>query len=310
MEQKQKNSLLIVVLLLLVVACIWAAQFNPFQKDRSEEDLPTFKIALAEEKITEVIMRGPKEVNHLKKTRNGAWTLNDSLSLDPAMHQVLMALLSSVEVQREVTGALKDEVLEQVADTGIDVRIMGEGLDRSFRVGGNPKQVNSYFVLADQVYLMQLPGYESYVAGMFEVKTLDWRNRSVLNASWQDITKMEVTYPNGESIQYAYEKGLIKMQQAPQADSVKVMDYVEQFSYFYVDQFLGEQHPAVQQLDNFKQAGNIQINTLDESRDLQLQFYINPDFNASLVQINGKEWGAVQLKRYEQLFAPKASMQK
>lgn len=302
LNQQNKNIALIIVLVVLVASCFWASQFNPYQNTVSETELPAFKVTDATNRLTKVVFKGPKVANELVKTNTG-WTVNDSLSLDPAMQQVLMALLEQVEVQRAVDGSLADDIVKQVLDSGIQVQLYTDNeILEEFVVGGNPKMVNSYFVQNGKAYLMQLPGYESYVAGMFEVKTLDWKNRSIFNGTWQDIVSLSLNYPNGDSLYFQYEKGLIKLQNKMQADSVKVMDYVETYNYFYVDQFLPANHEAVQQVADFEPAGSIIIEALDKQKNLKMAFYSHPDFNAILVHINNKDWAGIQKNRFLQYF--------
>ncbi len=82
-----------------------------------------------------------------------------------------------------------------------------------------------------------------------------------------------LNYADGDSLFFKYEKGLIKLQNAPNADSVKVMDYIETFNYFYVDQFLPPNHEAIQLFDEFIPAGNITIQALNEQQHLSMQFF-------------------------------------
>jgi hypothetical protein len=301
-KQQNKNIGLIIVLVVFIFACFWAAQFNPYQQSSSQNEAAVFSVENAVENLSKVVFKGPKFENMLEKTSTG-WTVNDSLSLDPAMQQVLVALLEKVEVQRVIQGSQATKIIQQLADTGIQVKLyVNEQLINEFTVGGNPKQISTYFVKKGKAYLMQLPGYESYVAGMFEVKTLDWKNRSIFNGTWQNIVSLSLEYANGDSLYFQYEKGLIKLQNKTSADSVKVMDYIETYNYFYVDQFLPATHEAVRKVKDFDVAGSITIEALDTQKRLKMEFFTHPEFNAILVLINGKDWAGIQKNRYEKYF--------
>jgi hypothetical protein len=261
-----------------------------------------FAIANPAERLTKVVINGP-DVSNTLELKNAAWSVNNKYKLDPAMQQVLMALLERVEVQREISGDLKKEIIQIAADTGIQVQIYADKQQlRDFKVVGNPSQIASYFVNNDKVYQMQLPGYESYVAGMFEVKTLDWRDRTIFNGTWQDIVSLTLECPDGDSLIFKYDKGLIKLQNRANTDSVKVMDYIETYNYFFVDQFLPENHEAVQMVSEFASAGKIRIQALDKNRNLKLDFFSHPNFNAILVKINDREWAGIQKARYNKYF--------
>jgi len=302
MTQQRKNILLIISLLVIIVLCIGAASYNPYRKTSSITKKDVFSIANPSERLNKVVIKGAK-VGDTLELSNSSWMVNGTYKLDPAMQQVLMALLERVEVQREITGELKEDILEVMEDTAIQVKIYAENqLIRDFKVVGNPDQIESYFITDGKVYQMQLPGYESYVAGMFEVKTLDWRDRTIFSGTWQDIVNLTLEYPDGDSLFFKYNKGLIKLQNRANADSVKVMDYIETYNYFFVDQFLPADHEAVEMVGEFTHAGEITINALDENRNLQLNFYSHPNFNAILVNINDEEWAGIQKARYNKYF--------
>jgi hypothetical protein len=302
MTQQRKNILLLVSLVVLVVLCVVAANYNPYKKTSSITQKDVFAIANPAERLTKVVINGP-DVSNTLELKNAAWSVNNKYKLDPAMQQVLMALLERVEVQREISGDLKKEIIQIAADTGIQVQIYADKQQlRDFKVVGNPSQIASYFVNNDKVYQMQLPGYESYVAGMFEVKTLDWRDRTIFNGTWQDIVSLTLECPDGDSLIFKYDKGLIKLQNRANTDSVKVMDYIETYNYFFVDQFLPENHEAVQMVSEFASAGKIRIQALDKNRNLKLDFFSHPNFNAILVKINDREWAGIQKARYNKYF--------
>jgi len=310
MTQQRKNTFLLISLVVLIVLCVAAASYNPYKKTSSITQMDVFAIANPAERLTKVVING-QDVNNTLELTNASWSVNNKYKLDPAMQQVLMALLERVEVQREISGDLKDKIIQIAADTGIRVQIYADKQQlRDFKVVGNPGQIESYFVADDKVYQMQLPGYESYVAGMFEVKTLDWRDRTIFNGTWQDIVSLTLEYPDGDSLFFKYDKGLIKLQNRANTDSVKVMDYIETYNYFFVDQFLPENHEAVQMVSEFATAGKIRIQALDQNRNLKLDFFSHPNFNAILVKINNEEWAGIQKARYNKYFPNSAQFLK
>jgi hypothetical protein len=161
--------------------------------------------------------------------------------------------------------------------------------------------MRSYFVKEEKVYLMQLPGYQSYVSGIFEVPENDWRDRVIFDGIWQDMVSLKINRPNDEEIEFLYDDRLLRIQNQ-QADTVEVMNFVERFNYFFVDQFLPEDHIALEKKESFEDAGTIKIEGLNKDKSLKLKLYKNPDFNAYLVNINGSEWAAIRNERMEKLW--------
>ncbi|MBK6266218.1 hypothetical protein JKA74_14325 [Marivirga sp. S37H4] len=307
--QKNKNIGLLVLLLVLVVGAIWAYQYNPYSQKSTTFDKQLFAVEDPAEQLTKISMQSDKISNVIEK-KDGVWRVNDTYDLDPSMKEVLMALLERISIQREVTGQEMESIKDQVLDTGIHVQLYGENdLLNEFKAGGSLATVSSYFLKDDQVYSMHLPGYQSYVAGIFEVKESDWRDRTIFPGTWQDIVSMEILEADGDSLEFKYDEGLIKWPH-PQADSVKVMDFVEQFNYFYVDQYLTKDNEVFRYKDDFQLKGKINIEALNSSRSLQMTFYTVPNFNAILVNFKDDEWGAIPIARANKFFPKKENLMK
>lgn len=307
-SQKKKNIALLAVLAVLIVASVWAFQYNPYQQKSTTFDKELFAVTNPRESLTKISMQSAK-VNNVLEKEGENWQVNDTFALDPSMKEVLMALMERISVQRVFTGEESERIKQQVLDSGIQVQLYGEqGLINEFTAGGDISTISSYFVKDGEVYLMQLPGYQSYVAGIFEVKANDWRDRTVFSGTWQDMVSLTIKESSGDSIKFSYDEGLLKWNH-PQADSVKVMDFVEQFNYFYVDQYLTSENEVFNYRDSFSKKGTIKIEALDASKNLEMTFYTVPDFNAILVQFKN-QWGAIPIARANKFFPEKKSLVK
>ncbi len=307
--QKNKNIGLLILLVVMVIGAIWAFQYNPYAQKSTTFDKQLFAVENPSERLTKISMQS-EQMNTVLEKKEGEWRVNDKYDLDPSMKEVLMALIERISVKREVTGQEKETIKEQVLDTGIHVQIYGEeGLLNEFKAGGSLSTVSSYFVTGDNVYAMHLPGYQSYVSGIFEVKENDWRDRTVFEGTWQDMVSLEIVLADGDSIKFEYADGLLKWQQ-PNADSVEVMNFAEQFNYFYVDQYLSKDNEVFEYSDDFQRKGRINIEALNSSKSLEMTFYTVPNFNAILVNFKDDEWGAIPIARANKFFPKKEELMK
>jgi len=300
-SQSRKNIVLLSVLAVLVLLSIWAYSYNPYERKSTSFEKDLFAIENANQTISKIELNGQDFTNVLEKKGN-AWVVNDKYRMDASMQQVFFKLLEQVSIQRPVTGDKIAQIKKNVLDSGVQVSVYGsESIINSFTVGGDFESLRSYFVKGEDVYLMQLPGYQSYVAGIFEVSENDWRDRVIFEGIWQDMVSLKINRPNQEPVEFKYEDRLLRIQNQ-KADSAEVMNFVERFNYFFVDQFLPEGHIALEKKDSFEKAGIIQIEALDKDKSLKLQFFKNPDFNAYLVHINNKEWAAIRNERMEKIW--------
>jgi hypothetical protein len=300
-SQSNTNIVLLSVWIVLVLLTILAYSYNPYERISTSFEKNLFAIENANQSISRIELNGKDFMNTLENSEN-AWTVNEEYLLDGSMQKVFFKLLEQVSIQRRITGENSDIIKQNVLDSGVQVHIYGdEGLVNSYKVGGDFQSMRSYFVKEEKVYLMQLPGYQSYVSGIFEVPENDWRDRVIFDGIWQDMVSLKINRPNDEEIEFLYDDRLLRIQNQ-QADTVEVMNFVERFNYFFVDQFLPEDHIALEKKESFEDAGTIKIEGLNKDKSLKLKLYKNPDFNAYLVNINGSEWAAIRNERMEKLW--------
>lgn len=300
-SQSKKNIILLSVWLVLVLVTILAYNYNPYDRKSTSFDKDLFAVGNANQTISRIELKGSDFENVLQKTGN-YWTVNNEFRLDASMQQVFFKLLEQVSIQRPITGENAQNIKQNVLDSGVQVNLYGDNeIISTYKVGGDFEAMKSYFIEGEKVYLMQLPGYQSYVAGIFEVPENDWRDRVIFEGIWQDMVSLKINRPDQTPVEFKYENRLLRIQNK-KADSAEVMNFVERFNYFFVDQFLPANHIALEKKKSFDKAGVIEIEALDKEKSLKLEFYKNPDFNAYLVNINSKEWAAIRNERMEKLW--------
>jgi hypothetical protein len=300
-SQSKKNIVLLSVWLGLVLLTILAYSYNPYERKSTSFEKDLFAVENANQTISRIELNGQGFENTLEKSGN-LWSVNQEYLLDASMQQVFFKLLEQISIQRPIVGENSAKIKQNVLDSGVQVNIYGnEGLVNSYTVGGDFQAMKSYFVKGEDVYSVQLPGYQSYVAGIFEVPENDWRDRVVFDGIWQDMVSLKINRPNKETVEFKYEDRLLRIQNQ-QADTAEVMNFVERFNYFFVDQFLPEDHIALQKKESFDKAGTIEIEGLDKDKSLKLELFRNPEFNAYLVHIDGKEWAAIRNERMEKIW--------
>ena len=300
-SQSKKNIALLSVWIVLVLLTIVAYSYNPYERKSTSFEKDLFAVENANQTISRIELNGQGFSNTLEKNGN-SWTVNQEYLLDASMQQVFFKLLEQVSIQRPIQGENSAKIKQNVLDSGVQVNIYGnENLLNSYTVGGDFQAMRSYFVKGEDVYLVQLPGYQSYVAGIFEVPENDWRDRVIFDGIWQDMVSLKINRPNKKAVEFKYDNRLMRIQNQ-QVDTAEVMNFVERFNYFFVDQFLLEDHIALQKKESFDKAGTIEIEGLDKDKSLRLELFKNPEFNAYLVHINGKEWAAIRNERMEKIW--------
>ena len=242
MIQKRKNITLLIILLLLSATTV-LVYISGGKTNRIDVDERLF--ALGENTvITTVLIQGPDVNNHFEYVGQ-TWIVNDKYEMDISMRDVLFAVLSQAEIRRPVPREIRDSVSSKLKSRGIKVIIQnGQELIQEFLVGGNNQKTNTYFMspIDDVPYIMVIPGYQSYIAGIFEVKENDWRNRFIISVNWTNLKTVQIDYLNdpGQYYELRYTDDFFKIDGQPELDSAKVLDYIEELSLIQVNKFLGE----------------------------------------------------------------------
>jgi len=288
LSQKRKNITLLIILLLLSATTV-LVYISGEKAHRIDVDERLF--ALGENTvITTVHIQGPDVNNHFEYVGQ-TWTVNDKFEMDVSMRDVLFAVLSKVEIRRPVPKEISDSVSSMLKSRGIKVSIQnGQELIREFLVGGDSQKTSTYFMstVDDVPYIMVIPGYQSYIAGIFEVKENDWRNRFILSVNWTNLQTVQIDYLKdpGQNFKLQYTNDFFKIDGQPELDSAKVLDYIEELSLIQVNKFLEENE--IEKYDSLASTSpliRISIESIGNNYNLEF-FPLLADDRYQLVRLN------------------------
>ena len=225
-----------------------------------------------QQEITDVYLKGGDIDNHFSY-KNGRWHLNDTLFLDQSMRDVFFSVISQVEIRKPVPLSKADSLSNLLSKEGILVSIkFGEELINEYRVLGNQAKEITWMMLEEDglPYHVHLPGYQSYVAGIFEVPVQDWRSRFVFNANFALLTKIEVEYPAAnDKLTLEYKDQFFSIP-GIETDSLKITQFLDQLAYLQADRFLDQQSEAdvvYAYITLFKSSGDKEMITFFKKED-------------------------------------------
>ena len=176
--QERKNKRL--AALFCVLCCVTAIVYYKSRSDGAVEiDKNLFK-SYDLKSINEVVLESQKGKVQLKF--NGAkWEINDKFEADPSMIEVLFATLQQAEPKRPLATSIQDSVCNALMQRGVKVSLIASGNAESiFYAGGNTQKTQTYFCTGDgeqKSYLVTIPGYRVYSAGIFELGEKDWKKQ-------------------------------------------------------------------------------------------------------------------------------------
>ncbi|MEQ9102181.1 MAG: hypothetical protein RIF36_19825 [Imperialibacter sp.] len=273
-----KNTTLLIslgVLLLLIAGTWWAGR--PSETSIVGYDLLELSDTT---KISRIEMISGESSVVLSKANNN-WLVNDNYKVDRSIRNFLVGVLKLVRVKREVGPSQLAEVRQWMA-TGRKVIVSGEqGVLAEFTATGNPSKTESYFTLAgdSKVYQVELPGYPNYVSGIFEFTENQWRNRLLFSSDWRSIQSLTVDYADDqkEDVTIAFDKTTLKVNGVPEADTVVLENYIQQYESFFTNEFISKgQIPVYDSLMNATPVATIRLRDIDSAKNTELDVYPGP----------------------------------
>ncbi len=174
---------------------------------------------------------------------NGAWNINNSYTAEQNMVRVLLAILKDVEAVRNVPKSSTSEVVSMIHNAGKVVEIHGDGrMLRSFYVAGNNNKTISYMMSpdTDEPVVVSIPGYENYVAGIFEIPANGWRNRSILSTNYRTLQELTVNYTEFPqyNVRIFNNVDFLNVEGVNELDTLKMMNYIESFYPLEADRLI------------------------------------------------------------------------
>lgn len=161
------------------------------------------------------------------------WKVNGEYQAQNRMITLLFATLEQVEPRRAVPIQQEEEIRSRLEEHGIhmDLHAAGE-LVGSFDIVGDERKTNTYFASEDEIYLVTIPGYRVYVAGIFELTTFDWREKRIFNFNWRNFKSLEARFPNdpAQGFMVEHRDGLFGITGMPAVDTTQLNNYLDAVS--------------------------------------------------------------------------------
>jgi hypothetical protein len=278
MTQGDKNKLLLILLVLLVLTSVVLFMTGESNGTRMAEKQ---QYAIQDTaSISRIVFESSHYGlnNELRRT-NHHWEINGEYGADPNMVQVLLAVLKQVQVRRPVPVVEKEAIKRDMNEKGIRVALYsGEDVVKRFSVLGNNTKTTSFFMEEGQqdIHIVELPGYDSYVAGIFEVTALDWRNRMVFNSTWRSLQRLELLYPAfaEQSVEIRFTFDFFEITGVEQLDTAFMMSFIDQFQAFQCNRFIDpEPDSPYDSLMRREPMAIVTLEDIDENKNNRVVLY-------------------------------------
>ncbi len=303
MNQRKKNIRLLVILGVLTVVTLGVILTD---KTGDTLDVPRGLFAFEDTESVDQVVVGKDTL-----TFNGSyWMVNQRYKADPQRVEVLFAILRQVQVRRKASLAQLDSLNQQMDQEGVMVRLYSAGsLVREYVVWGNPERGMTWLreTGADIPYLAEIPGYRSYLGGIFGLDENSWRYPIVLDINWQNLQGVTVSYPGKEasSFEIAYTDGFYGVKGLAKTDSSRLTDFLDNLSLLYVNDFLSaEELSPYDSLTGMPQA-HIVVEDVGKNQYVVDVFEKVPGRDEILVRVDSADFGLADYGKVKTLLKPR-----
>jgi hypothetical protein len=314
MSQKTRNIRLMVILAMLALSAIVLG----LTRNESKSTLENIDIFAVQDtaRVDLISIIHKDKTIKLQKT-DGVWILNDRYKAEQNIVRVLLSILKDADVVRNVPKTQAASISEMIRERGYLVEISADGKTlQSFYASGNENKTVSYMMPVDKAMpkTVNIPGYESYVAGIFEIPADDWRDRTILSTTWRALQRLDVDFAQFPEYSFAIEFkfNFLHIDGIEKLDTARMMGYIEQFNYLQADKYLARgQNEKYDSLLQTPETVTVSVTDINPENSKSIHFYpLIPDDPMMLGYVKEDEQMVLfQADRIQTLFAVKAEFE-
>ncbi|MEO9802478.1 MAG: hypothetical protein ABJF04_04485 [Reichenbachiella sp.] len=237
MTRIKKLSFVLIGLLVVSFMLSWVGN-----KDRvSSFDKSLFAIADTTQ-IRGIIIESNGQTISIKRGEE-QWSLNDTYRVDPQLVYLSQRILNAVQTQRPVSPSNFVAIKSDLQESGRLINVeLSDGQSKKFYAGGNAAKTTAYFGNEDltEIFSVAIPGYKSYLSGIFELSLNQWRDRVLFASDWRTIQDLNINYtdPTQPDLTIFFDNKFLAVKEVDLLDTATLMNYLQPMGFFQVNDYL------------------------------------------------------------------------
>lgn len=302
----KKTTKLTIILAALIAVSVMLALIGKKENMRSF-DVDMFAVNDTSA-ISSVTISGQTFTNVLTKTAKG-WTLNNQYLADPNMIHIMQSILAQVKVKRPVAKLNHEEIVKSLKEQGRKVSLKYDnGTQWEFIAGGSASKKDAFYLQDEQAYFVEIPGYNNYISGIFELTENQWRDRLLFSSSWRSLKSLEINYLHeNEKLNIYFDKKFLAVEGVSELDTTALMTYLGQYEYFQINDYLEkDKYPKYDSLSLTAPMAELTVNDIDLSKNVVLKIFpLLKNQNFYLVVGRKEEMMVIDSKRMTNILSKK-----
>lgn len=246
--------------------------------------------------------------NEMLQFDGSRWLVNQKYKADPQRVTVLFSVMKQLKVRKKVSRQLQGQVDSLFQLKGVTAEFSsGQNLKKKFSVVGDEDRRVTYFNDGTETYIVQIPGYNVYLANIFELDENGWRDPLAFNLDWINLSSVDMIYP--EKPDQAFKVSFIDRQYimdgVAQPDSLKVTDFLDDVSRLFVNDYLftSELGDYKEFLDNLQ--ATVVVSDVGKN-DYTIEFFEKVDGNQIIARIDSTQYALIDYRKVKKILKPKS----
>lgn len=304
--QTRKNKILFVILLVLIVV----AALLLFVGDNADQlDVDKDKFAFLDPSaIDKVVLAQPTGDVELVFQGN-EWIVNGKYEADPQRIKVLFAIIKQVSIRRRAAKQDEDSLQLAMKNKGVVASFYANNdTVHQLNVLGNEQQGLTYISQEDSdIFLVEIQGYRSYLAGIFELDAYAWRDPLVFDVNWRNLQQVSMIIPNNpeSSFDIIYDEGQYQIRDISKTDTTKLYNVLDDISLLYVNDFLSDREVAEIAQSKFSPTATIIVEDVGKNQFTLEVLQELDKRNVYLIRKDSSDYGILEAEKLRRVLRPK-----
>ena len=186
----------IIIFILTIVFIYCLIDYNQKIKLDNEKKFSISEI----EKIDKIFLSDRKGNNITLQKDNNIWTVNNKYNVRNDAISTLLSTIQKISIQRPVPETGYNNVIKQLATTGVKVEIYYNNKIKTYTVGGSTSNhLGTYMLMAnaDNPYIVHIAGFNGFLSPRYgiqgyELDINNWRDNTVFKINTELISEISL----------------------------------------------------------------------------------------------------------------------
>ena len=226
MITKKNWGLTMILALLVIIYFFMLSNDGKGDSLATTNQLPSLAIADTSA-ITSIVLK-PVNGSPQNFTRAGlGWEINNTIEVDNRYMLLLQSVLVNLEAVRPVAESQQSTINNLIKNSGVEVTVTGNDTYQ-FIASGDDQSKISYITKAGKTYVVQLPGYNSYVYSIFNQPIEQVRNKTIFSLNSNNFLSLQLSYPEASDRDFTiyFEKNKLGVENMDEPDSTTLFGYM------------------------------------------------------------------------------------